>query len=391
MFEQDITRLRSVFASIRDAVFIVRTDGIIIMANAGSEIITGVLPDNLIGKHLTDALAFENKKTDISPFVRDALAGDRAVELPYESTLHRSDGSLLPVGVTATPLYAPDGALSGIIVVARDLSAEIKLKQRQYEFISFAAHQLRQPFASIRLGLDALDDPSVPLDPSQKGMVDELRRIVLRFLDFIKDLMQVARLEEGRIEIKKEPVDIRRMSESILGELKGLAISQNVGIRLFPSASAADSFMILCDQERFCDILRNLMGNAVRYNQPRGTVTIDAYVAALNTLDERFGPVHEAALIIRNLHAKNSPESLWVIITVADTGVGIPQDQQSRIFESFFRAKNVVRKGLQGTGLGLSITKSLTELMGGFIVFSSIEDVGTTFYLIFPAYNKSAV
>lgn len=389
MFKQDIIRLRSVFASIRDAVFIVGTDGVIIMANPGSEIITGVLSDNLVGKHLTDALVFENKKTDISPFVRDALAGDRAVELPYESTLHRSDGSLLPVGATATPLYAPDGAFTGIIVVARDLSAEIKLKQRQYEFISFAAHQLRQPFASIRLGLDALDDPSVPpLDPSQKAMVEEIRRIVLRFLDFIKDLMQVARLEEGRIEIKKEPIDVRRVSESILGELKGLVISQNVEIRLFPHAPPTDSFMILCDQERFCDILRNLIINAVRYNQPHGTVTIDAYTAPLNALDEQFSTMNQAGLIIRNLHAKNSPDSLWVIITVADTGVGIPQDQQSRIFESFFRAKNVIRKGLQGTGLGLSITKSLIELMGGFIIFSSIEDVGTTFYLIFPAYHN---
>lgn len=386
MLEQDITRLRSVFASIRDAVFIADTNGVIIMANAASEMITGILPDDLVGKNLQEALVFENKKTDASTFVRDALKGDRAVELPYESSLHRSDGSLMPIGATATPMYAPDGALTEIIVVARDLSQEMKLKQRQYEFISFAAHQLRQPFTSIRLGLDAMDDPSIPLDPSRKEMINELRQIVLRFLNFIRELMEVARLEEGRIEIKKEPIDVRRITESILGELKGLAISQNVEIRLFPDASPTDSFLIFCDPERFCDILRNLMGNAIRYNQPRGTVTINAQTTKLDIIGEKLGSARDTLLIIQNLRTRNPPDSTFIIITVTDTGMGIPQDQQSRIFASFFRAKNVIIKGLQGTGLGLSITKSLTELMGGFVVFSSIENIGTTFYLIFPAY-----
>lgn len=387
MLEQDITRLRSVFASIRDAVFIADTNGVIIMANAASEILTGVLPDDLVGKKLQDSLIIENKKTDVSAFVRDALNGDRAVELAYDSTLRKSDGSLIPIGATATPMYAQDGAFTEIIIVARDLSAEMKLKQRQYEFISFAAHQLRQPFTSMRLGLDAIDDPTIPLDPSRKEMVNELRQIVMRFLNFIKELMEVARLEEGRIEIKKEVVDIRRITESILGELKGLAMSQNVEIHLFPNTSLTDSLLIFCDPERFCDILRNLMGNAVRYNQPRGTVTIDAHTVTLDMLNERLGSAHDALITLQNLRIKNPPESAWILITVADTGMGIPQDQQSRIFGSFFRAKNVIIKGLQGTGLGLSITKSLTEIMGGHIVFSSIENIGTTFYLVFPAYT----
>ena len=386
--KEDIDRLRSVFASIRDTVIIAETDGTIIMANPAVELLTGILSSDFIGRKINEALVFENKKTDISEFFIEALKGDRAVELAKDSMLKQSKGSLVQVAVTATPLYDIQGELAGIVVVMHDLSEEVALKKRQYEFFSFAAHQLRQPFASLRLGLEALLDISQePLTRRQEGISKDLLEIVLRFVNFLHDLMEVVRLEEGRIMLNFQTVDLRKLMEGIAAEVKDLATSQNVSLVLFPGQFADAPLLVVGDQDRMLDVFRNLLINAIRYNRPHGTVTVQAHLATLDDIAKKISNAQQSGIILYDLRANASKDALrleWMLVMVHDTGLGIPQDQQSRIFESFFRAKNVVNKGLQGTGLGLSIVKSLVEVTGGRITFTSEEGKGTTFYIIYP-------
>lgn len=393
--KEDIGRLGQVFASIREAVIVADRDGKVIMANPASELIIGYPPHKLIGKRIQDVLPFKCAKADVSWFFSEALAGWRAVALPKDCSILRPTGGPLPVAATATPFYSSQGEYQGIVLVARDTSEEVRLKRRQYEFLSFVSHQLRQPFGSLRWGIEIILREKSRLSPKHQELLEDLLAITTRFADFIKDLVDISRFEEGRVDFKIEPVDIRKMVKEVAKELHPLAVSQNVSLHLFPGTDPQVELVMKGDWGRLHDVFSNLLANAIRYNRPRGTVTVEARFLGRDAILDLLSKIHQASSLPESLAAilaqtekeKSSlagPISDFLLISVSDSGIGIPKDQQANIFESFFRGKNVIEKGLQGTGLGIFIVKSIVERSGGRIFFESQENFGTTFYLVFP-------
>lgn len=384
--EEGIAGLKPILESIREAVIVADPQGTIRLVNAASELITGYLPEELIGRSLKDVCIFSCATTDVSWFLPEALAGWRAVELPQDCFVTRFSGSLLPVSASAVPLYSAQGDYQGIVLVIRDITEEAKLKRRQYEFLSFVSHQLRQPLGSFHWGLEILLREGDDFSPQHREILNDLMQITSRFIDFIKDLVDISRFEEGRVELQIEPVDIRLVAKETAKELEGLATSQNVSVRLFFASDSHAQFIINADKARVHDVFSNLLVNAIRYNKPRGEVVVEARVEdarALQNLaaEKRGGKMFES---LHEVISRQGPEGKLLLISVSDTGLGIPEEQQKNIFESFFRGGNVIAKGLQGSGLGLFIVKSIVEKLGGSAFFESKENEGTTFYLIFP-------
>jgi signal transduction histidine kinase len=222
-------------------------------------------------------------------------------------------------------------------------------------FISVAAHELRNPLASIMGYLELLQEEGYSsLSPDQRQCVEVIDRSSQRLLAITNNLLDLTRIEAGRIELDLQRINLLTLVENVATELQPRISAKK---QILTLDAAPDLPMALCDEVRSTQILSNLLHNAVKYTAERGKITIRLDHAA---------------------------ERHFVLLSVADNGIGIAKSDQDKIFRSFFRAGNVHLSGESGTGLGLNVAKSLAELQGGQIWFESELNKGSTFYVTFP-------
>ncbi len=257
------------------------------------------------------------------------------------------------MALTVAPLLSGK-KLEGAIVVFQDMTEERQIDYMKTEFISLASHQLRTPLASIRWYIELLDgDEKKSLSADQKSYFEEIGKASGRMANLLEALLHVARIDSGAITPDFQDINLRdlivQMNEEwiILCREKGVKFEMNL-----PDPTIA----IRTDPVLLQIVLQNFITNAVKYS-PRN----------------------------REVHFRSRREGTKLIFSVQDTGVGIPVDEQKRVFEKFFRAHNVRKLDTDGTGLGLYISKAIAERLGGKIFFESSEGKGSTFTLILPA------
>lgn len=221
------------------------------------------------------------------------------------------------------------------------------------DFISTVSHELRTPLTSITGYLEMLKDGlGGPLNQNQQMMVDVVERNAYRLLDLIEDILTLSRIESGSFEVKSGETDIRsivnRAVETLLPQIhtNGLVLEVDV---------ASDVGTIMGDPDQLERAVLNVLSNAVKFTPEGGRLSLTAY------------------------RRESS-----VCITVSDSGVGIPVEEQARLFSRFFRASTAQSQAVQGTGLGLTIVKSIVESHGGTISLQSAPGVGTTVYVELP-------
>ena len=229
-------------------------------------------------------------------------------------------------------------------------------------FVSGASHELRTPLASI-IGYTQLlqEDNFKSLHVEQHSYLDVVLLCAYRLLEITDNLLDVTRIDSGRMELLLKPIDLTLLVECVLTELlPQLLAKQHLLDWTSPSTQSGGAPglpLVLCDETRSLQILGNLVGNAIKYTPEGGTITV------------RLQP---------------APEAGFLLFSVADTGIGIPAKDQSNLFTSFFRASNAHEARVNGAGLGLSITRSLVELQGGHTWFISEAGKGSIFYATFP-------
>lgn len=234
-------------------------------------------------------------------------------------------------------------------------NAELRqLDQVKSRFISVAAHELRNPLASILGYLEILQEDNESLTSDQQQCVNVIQRSSLRLLAITNNLLDLTRIEAGRIELDLERINMLTLVEHAATELQPRITGKKQ--TLFLDASP-DLPMAFCDETRSQQILVNLLSNAVKYTPEQGSITV-----RLRTTDDGH----------------------FIEVAVSDTGIGIAKEEQDKIFRSFFRASNVHLSGESGTGLGLNVAQSLAELQGGRLWFESELNQGSTFYATFP-------
>jgi signal transduction histidine kinase len=220
-------------------------------------------------------------------------------------------------------------------------------------FVSDASHELKTPLASIKLLTDSiLQDEHIDQDTTREFVAD-IGQAADRLICVSQDLLELNRLDEGR-KVRREPVDLSQQAEYTAKLLAPLAESAGVTIHLHGDQGC----MALCGKEDAVQILRNLMENAIKYNNPGGKVDVTT-----------------------------SREGETVGLEVADTGVGIPEEDMPRIFERFYRVDKARSRQAGGTGLGLSIVKDTVLLHGGEIRVEPRETGGTRFLVRLPAWD----
>jgi len=243
-------------------------------------------------------------------------------------------------------------SVSGAVTVLEDITAFKQLDQMKSDFVNMVAHELRSPLVSIRQLQSVLAEGLAgPLQAKQEDFVRRGVKKIDALLGLINDLLDVAKLEAGRLVQRQVPTDVGK----IIAEITALTAprAKDQGITL--SVSCDNLKPILADPKNIEEILNNLLSNALNYSPEGGEVEISARV---------LGDFME--------------------IKVADQGIGIPPEEIPKIFEKFYRVKDPKTRQVTGTGLGLSIVKGIVEAHRGSIDVESTVRVGTTFRILLP-------
>ncbi len=270
------------------------------------------------------------------PPLQVALNGETTIE-------HR--GRFL--AVTAARLAA-DG---GVVWTLHDATERVRREQARSEFVAMASHELRSPLTSVKGFVELLDRSSANMTDRQREFVDIILRSTDRLVDLVNDLLDVARIDAHRVEIDRRPVEVGEVVREVV-ELMGPRLDekqQRLGTYVDPTLP-----LTLADPDRVRQIVANLLTNAHLYTPAGGRI-----------------------------HIGVEGERAWVQITVADSGVGLSEQERARVFERFYRGAES-RSG-QGTGLGLAIVKALVEMHEGQIEVESAPGRGTTFRVLLPA------
>ena len=329
---------------------------------------------------------------------------DARLDLRYR--VRHADGHWVVLDTRGQTIAGDDGKVAGTVLVSRDITDELEIEAQMHaavsvaehastaksEFLSRMSHELRTPLNSV-LGFSQLLEMDAL--PEQQGeAVGHIMRAGRHLLNLIDEVLDIARIESGNLELLIEPVgvgDVLRDAVDLVGplaELRDITITADV--------AGCEQFHVLVDRKRLLQVLLNLLSNAVKYNRTGGQVDI-AIGAVMAGPGGDAGPAAGP-----DTAPDTAPDGAWgtgrhgppaaganvhggmVRITVTDTGQGIGPEDIERVFEPFDRL-GAERSGVEGTGVGLTLSKHLVESMGGAIGVHSHVGEGTTFTVDLPS------
>jgi len=350
---QEKLRYEALVASIGDGLIITNTQGKIISFNKAAESLLGWTKDDAIDKFLQDVVRMEYHSG------QNADQG-QLNKLTISEPLYfiRKDGTKFPVAVKMSS-YVNGEELLGTITLFRDVTAEHNIDQMKTEFISLTSHQLKTPLASVRWYSELLlSGDAGKLTEQQLQFVDNIHTSIRHMNDLVNALLNISRIESGRLKVAPTDTDLRELVNGVIGEVQTRPDAKTRHLEV----NIADNIpQIKIDPLLVRQVYMNLISNAVKYTEQGGRVSV-----SLELKDDN------------------------VVSHISDTGLGIPEDEKSHIFERFHRGKNVEMQEISGNGLGLYLTKTLVELSGGQIWFESEEGKGTNFHFTLPLAGSQA-
>lgn len=251
-----------------------------------------------------------------------------------------------------------ESAIAAIIMVicyaVVRISDEImKLSKMKNEFVSVASHQLRTPLSAIRWETELLLSKfKKGLNDKQIKNIETINTLTNRMTRLVSDMLDVARIDQNRLILKKEPVDIMKIIKEEIAETTSIAKARNIEVVFVPKKNIPK---VIGDAQKIESVVENILSNSLKYTTNRGKIEI-----------------------------KVSKKDDFLVTSIKDNGVGIPEEQIERVFDKFFRSDNAVKYQTEGTGLGLYISKNIVEQLGGKIWFQSVENLGSIFSFSLP-------
>jgi len=274
--------------------------------------------------------------------------------------LIKKDGTKIAVADSAAPLKDKDNKVFGCVVVFRDVTKEREIDKMKTEFVSLASHQLRTPLSAIKWFLEmVLGGDAGKINEEQKELLQQASESNERMINLVNGLLNVSRIESGRLTLEPKLTDLVKLSKTVISEVNPIIKAHNQKLNFLASK---DIPKVNIDPKLISQVIANLLSNASKYTPARGKIDF-------------------------NIQVKDKD----IIFTVKDNGMGIPQSQQNKIFEKFFRADNVVSTDTEGTGLGLYVAKAVVEASGGNIGFNSTEKKGSTFWFRLPLSGSKGI
>jgi len=365
-------RFRELIENAPDGILQVDEKGKILIANRTAERLFGYSAEELVGASVDMLVPHAHRAGHAEKRTSFANAGiSRPMGQGLDLYARRKDGSEFPVEISLSPIKADGG--THVTAVIRDVSerkriqeqvralqesymAELESRQKEAEhsnrtkseFIAAVSHELRTPLHTIIGFSDLLSEElEGSLNEAQRNFVSHIRRDSEHLLGLINDILDFSRMEAGGLHLKTEKLTLGQEMQEAIDSIRPHAEAKSVSLRMQPPEGAT----VAADSTRLRQILYNLLNNAVKFTPAGGNVELVAV-----------------------------EEKDYVRITIADTGVGIPVEEQQRIFDRFYQ----VGYTNGGTGLGLAICKQLVEMQGGKITVESQPGMGSRFHFTLP-------
>ena len=335
----------AILGSMVEGVAVVNGGERLVFANPGFASILGLDVPPVSGSALLEVV----RQTELIEAVRRVHAGEPRVEAEIVT------GTLRQHFFAATVASVRAGETSGAVIVLHDITALRKLERIRRDFVANVSHEFRTPLTAIQGFAETLLAGAVN-DPQNRdrflGIILEHARRLARLTE---DLLKLSQMDAERLELELRPVSVSQLVESCYETARRRAAEKELNLSLDLPERLPD---VSGDARRLQEVLQNLLDNAIQYTLPGGKIVLSA-------------------------EAKNEE----VIFTVADTGIGIPQADQPRIFERFYRVDVARSREAGGTGLGLAIAKHLIEGHGGRIWVESEVGVGSKFHVSVPVFD----
>lgn len=340
-----------------DHTIITDVNGTILYANKAAEKVTGYSLSEMLGT--TPRLWGGNMEPKFYKKMWKTLSGEEQFFVGEVKNTRKS-GEIYSSILRVSPILDRN-LIIGYVATEEDVSERERLEREKSDFMSAAAHQLRTPLGSMRWSIETLlEGGSGKLDKKAKETIKQIYESDLRIIDLVNDLLDVSRIEQGRIKDNPAITDVKKLIESIIEETKPIADKRKTGLRFLMGKGKIPEIMI--DPERLREAIENLVTNSIKYGDFGGSVEVK-----LGLKDEK------------------------ILISVSNGGEPIPVKDQNKIFTKFYRGTDVVKNEIEGTGLGLYVVKSYVEGWGGKVWFKSPfkDGKGACFYIEIPLHIKA--
>lgn len=281
--------------------------------------------------------------------LKQILGGESSQEESVSQEIQAGKNTLRAI---SAPAFGPNKAVAGTVTVLENITAYKQLDEMKSDFVNMVAHELRSPLVSIRqINSVLLEGLAGPLEEKQQDFVKKGMNKIDSLLELINDLLEVAKIEAGKMVQHRVPTDMGQIIEETVELMEPRAQEQRIDL----THSCQGLKPVLADPKNMEEVISNLVSNAINYSPEGGRVSIIAHGLAG-----------------------------YMEIKVEDTGVGISAEELPKIFDKFYRVKHPKTRQVMGTGLGLAIVKGIIEAHHGTIDVESVIDQGTTFRVLLP-------
>lgn len=343
------SKVKTIINCMGDGVLVCDRDGCIVLTNPAASRLLKISETSLLGNFLPQC----NLDAELSKTIDESL---KTKDLSYASVSQEfsvgESGEIFLRAHTA-PVRDDFGETMGSVTVLQDISHLKELDKMKSEFIAMVAHELRAPIAAVEQQLTViLSRMAGDISEKQEKLLARAKERTKGLLGLIKDLLDVSKIEAGRMVQYKEPLSLQEIIQKVVDLMRVEAENKKIDLQFHPPI---ENPIIHADRTSMEGIFTNLISNAIKYTPEGGKVWVN--------LSEDRG------------FAKAS---------VSDTGIGIKKDDLPRIFDKFYRVKTAETRQIVGTGLGLSIVKSIVDAHHGSITVESEEGGGSTFTVLLP-------
>ena len=355
---EDRAQLLAVLTSMVEGVMVLDRRGYILQINPALERMFGISRAEARGRPFAELFRHRQLNELVEAILRSRKNQEVEIVLPLTNRCLHIDASVAG---------GERDNEACIVLVCHDMTELRHLETIRKDFVANVSHELRTPLTSIKGYVEALLDGA----KDNPDMTAHFLNIILKQSDrlnlIIEDLLELSRIESGRISFRSDPIDIHAVIDRALSTIKPLAEKKGhqLKVSVNTTLSTAEG-----DEDRLVQVLTNLLDNAVKYTPAGGTITVGAGEA----------PIPRTA----------EPADGAIELTVSDTGIGIPESDRPRVFERFYRVDKARSRELGGTGLGLAIVKHIVEGHGGQVWVEAHEPKGSRFVVRLPINSGSA-
>jgi len=340
-------KTEAVIRSVAEGLVVVDSEGKVIMMNPAAERLLGASGNDKIGKSLLDNLK-EEHLLSLARGSRDAE--DREIEL-----VSKRDETKKVLRASSAVVENENGQTVGMVSVLSDITKQKELDQMKDNFVASVSHELRTPLVAIDKSISLiLNKNAGEISPTQEQFLTIAERNLKRLGLLVNDLLDLSKLEAGRIELKAQPSSIDKIIYESVATLKTWAETKSINIQTKIQEALPE---VNIEENRIIQVLNNLIGNAIKFTPENGNIIIEA---------------------------RSSNRERALEVSVADTGVGIAGEDLAKIFDKFYQSGERVSTDINGTGIGLTIAKEIIELHRGKIWAESEEGRGAKFTFTLP-------